>query len=63
MFEILFIFGDILQGKDLSTDLHFLSGDTTPNIYLSLPLKWRETIANTLHFKILYVYKNQLVHA
>lgn len=32
-------FGDILQGKDLSTDLHFLSGDTTPNIYLSLPLK------------------------
>lgn len=32
-------FGDVLQGKDLSTDLHFLSSDTTSNIYLSLQLK------------------------
>lgn len=28
-----------LLGKNLSTDLHFLSGDTTLNIHLSLQLK------------------------
>lgn len=53
-----YIFWDILQRKNLSTDLHFLSGDTTLNIDFSLQLKWDEAIANALHFKILYIYKN-----